>query len=95
MVVTLGLTVFVDLVTAVVMGLLVAGMVAARQIERLELDSVISVPLLDQSFLVGQKDAAEVDPFSARVGPGGAQGDSCRCVLQQNGRCDQRRHSGP
>ena len=64
MVVTLGLTVFLDLVTAVVIGLIVAGMVAARQFERLELDSVISVPLLDQAFL---RDI-EVDDFSARVG---------------------------
>ncbi len=64
MVVTMGLTVFLDLVTAVIIGLLVAGMVAARQFERLELDSVISVPLLDQSFL----DSHEGDEFSARVG---------------------------
>ncbi len=64
MVVTLGLTVFLDLITAVVIGLIVAGMVAARQFERLELDSVISVPLLDQAFLQD----ADVDDFSARVG---------------------------
>ena len=64
MAVTLGLTVFLDLITAVVIGLIVAGMVAARQFERLELDSVISVPLLDQAFL---KDI-EVEDFSARVG---------------------------
>ena len=64
MVVTLGLTVFLDLITAVVIGLIVAGMVAARQFERLELDSVISVPLLDQAFL----EDVEVDDFSARVG---------------------------
>ena len=64
MVVTLGLTVFLDLITAVVMGLIVAEMVAARQLERLELDSVISVPLLDQAFL----DSQDVDDFSARVG---------------------------
>ena len=55
---------FLDLITAVAMGLIVAGMVAARQFERLELDSVISVPLLDQSFL----DSQDVDDFSARVG---------------------------
>ena len=47
-----------------VIGLIVAGMVAARQFERLELDSVISVPLLDQAFL----DDPEADDFSARVG---------------------------
>ena len=51
MVITLGLTVFVDLVTAVAIGLIAAGMASARQFERLELDSVVSVPLLDQSFL--------------------------------------------
>ena len=64
MAVTLGLTVFLDLVTAVVICLIVAGMVAARQFERLELDSVISVPLLDQAFL----ESVEADDFSARVG---------------------------
>ena len=64
MIVTLALTVFLDLVTAVVLGLIVAGMVAARQFERLELDSVISVPLLDQTFLDGHAE----DDFSARVG---------------------------
>ena len=64
MIVTLALTVFLDLVTAVVLGLIVAGMVAARQFERLELDSVLSVPLLDQTFLDGHA----VDEFSARVG---------------------------
>ena len=48
--ITLGLTVFVDLVTAVAIGLIAAGMAHARQLERLELDSVVSVPLLDQTF---------------------------------------------
>ena len=66
MMTTLGLTVFVDLVTAVAIGLITAGMASARQFERLELDSVISVPLLDQTFL--QEDDADADDFSARVG---------------------------
>ena len=47
MLLTLGLTVFVDLVTAVAIGLIAAGMSHALQLERLELDSVTSVPLLD------------------------------------------------
>ena len=68
MAVTLGLTVFLDLITAVVIGLIVAGMVAARQFERLELDSVISVPLLDRSFLHGRPDGEKIDDFSAQVG---------------------------
>ena len=68
MLITLGLTVFVDLVTAVAIGLIAAGMASARQFERLELDRVISVPLLDQSFFDSEDTAEERDAFSARVG---------------------------
>ena len=82
MVITLLLTVFLDLVTAVAIGLIAAGMASARLWERLELDSVISVPLLDRNFLYGKSefegfdlDAEEeedeeeaVDEYSARVG---------------------------
>ncbi len=67
MLATLSLTVFVDLVTAVGIGLIVAGMANAQELEGLELDSVVSVPLLDQTFF-SAPDAAEVDPFSARIG---------------------------
>ena len=68
MVITMGLTVFLDLVTAVAIGLIAATMASARQFERLELDSVISVPLLDRTFLVSKEEADSVDPYSARVG---------------------------
>ena len=68
MVITMGLTVFLDLVTAVAIGLIAAMMASARQFERLELDSVISVPLLDRTFLVSKEEADKVDPYSARVG---------------------------
>ena len=73
MLMTLGLTVFVDLITAVVIGLIAAGMASARQFERMELDNVVSVPLLDRTFLYANTDppdddSDEVDPFSARVG---------------------------
>ena len=68
MVLTLGLTVFVDLVTAVVLGLVAAGMASARQFERLELDNVISVPLLDATFLTDSTLTEGSDRFSARVG---------------------------
>lgn len=67
MLLTLGLTVFVDLVTAVAIGLIAAGMAHARQLERLELDSVVSVPMLDMAFLSEEARIAD-DPFSARVG---------------------------
>ena len=72
MVITLGLTVFLDLITAVAIGLIAAGMASARQFERMELDSVISVPLLDQTFLYNKStvddQSEEIDPYSARVG---------------------------
>ena len=69
MLITLGLTVFLDLVSAVAIGLIAAGMASARQFERLELDSVVSVPLLDQSFLGSQEKTEEgADSFVARVG---------------------------
>ena len=68
MFITLGLTVFLDLVTAVAIGLIAAGMASARQLERLQLDSVVSVPLLDQSFLKGWGNREAADAFSAQVG---------------------------
>ena len=68
MLATLGLTVFLDLVTAVAIGLIVAGMASARQFERLELDSVVSVPLLNQRFLTPGETAADPRDFSASVG---------------------------
>ena len=65
---TLGLTVLVDLVTAVAIGLIAAGMAHARQLEGLELDSVVSVPLLDRKFFAGHERMSQADPHSARVG---------------------------
>ena len=68
------LTVFLDLITAVAIGLIAAGMASARQFERMELDSVVSVPLLDRTFLFNQESGDDddnierVDPFLARVG---------------------------
>ena len=67
MLITMGLTVFLDLVTAVAIGLIAAGMASARQFERLEMDSVVSVPLLDRTFLNGAGPEA-ADEFAARVG---------------------------
>ena len=68
MLITLGLTVAVDLVAAVLIGLVAAGMASARQFERLELDSVVSIPLLDQSFFDDHGVEQAEDDFSARVG---------------------------
>ena len=69
MIITTGLAVFVDLVTAVGIGLIAAALTSARQFEKLELDSIVSVPLLDTSFLsLDDDDGDDFDMFSAQVG---------------------------
>ena len=68
MLMTLVLTIFVDLITAVAIGLIAGGMVHARRFERLELDSVVSVPLLDMTFFAGDDALTGTDPLAARVG---------------------------
>ena len=68
MLLTLGLTVFQDLVTAVAVGIIAAAVTSARQFERLEMDSIISLPFLDREFFGADDDEEEGDRFSARVG---------------------------
>ena len=73
LILTLGLSVVSDLVVAVAVGLIAAAMTGARQIELLELDSVVSTPLLDMTFLADPEadfefDLDSDDPFSARCG---------------------------
>ncbi len=72
---TLGLSIISDLVIAVAVGLVAAALTGARQVERLELDKVISTPLLDMTFLADPDadddsalDLGSDDPFAARVG---------------------------
>ena len=65
---TLCITVFVDLITAVAIGLIAGGMVHARRLEQLELDSVVSVPFLDTAFFGGEETSPHADPLAARVG---------------------------
>jgi SulP family sulfate permease len=73
---TLGLSIVSDLVIAVAVGLVMAALTGARQVERLELDKVISTPLLDMTFLADPEAADDAgfdldsddDPFAARVG---------------------------
>ena len=68
MLLTLVLTVLVDLITGVTMGLIAAGIAQARHAERLELDSVVSTPILDQALFADHAKTADLDPFAARVG---------------------------
>ena len=62
MLLTMAATIFVDPFFAIVLGVIAANIVNASRIEALELDSVISVPLLDSTF----DPAAET--FDAHVG---------------------------
>ena len=59
MAMTLIVMIFTDVITAVAIGLILAGMANAARLERAELSDVISVPLLEGSL---------DDPFLARVG---------------------------
>ena len=68
MLLTLGLTALIDPLTAVGFGLVTAGIAHAARLERLELDSVISVPLLDQGFLTAGVDEDDAHRYDARVG---------------------------
>ena len=65
MAMTLALTVFVDLITAVAIGLIAAGMSHARRLERMELDSVVSVPILDRTFFGGADGGAGAEARDA------------------------------
>ena len=67
MVITLLLTVFIDLVTAVAVGLIAAGMATSRRFERLQMDNVVSVPILDEVFF-GEGYKLDADEDSAHVG---------------------------
>lgn len=57
------LTIFVDPLSAIVFGVIAANIIKAAQLEELELDSVISTPLLDATF-----EAGTTDDFDARIG---------------------------
>ena len=69
---TLLVTVFVDLVSAVALGMIVSALLHARKFERLEIKQVVSVPLLDTTFLADAADGSDAagpaDRYAARVG---------------------------
>ena len=91
MLLTFLVTVFVDLVTAVALGLIVAGIVRSRDLGRGELDSVLSVPLLDSS------DAAhlvDIDPSRLPVGLVRLRGRFSIGSSNELSPRDRRRHRG-
>ena len=68
MLITFFLALWVDFMSAIVLGLVVSGFVNARRIEELEVQRLISVPLLDRQILAGADIDELADPFEARVG---------------------------
>ena len=65
MLLTFLVTVFVDLVTGVALGLIAAGVVRSRDLARDELENVVSVPLIDPDFLPSLED---INPYNLPVG---------------------------
>ncbi len=65
MLITLGLAFIVDPLVAVIVGVIAANAINAGRRQLQELDSVISVPLLDSVFL---DNAPDGDPYRARAG---------------------------
>ena len=65
MLLTFLVTVFVDLITAVALGLIAAGVARSRDMRRSELDRVLSVPLLDFGPVLALED---IDPLRIPVG---------------------------
>ena len=65
MLLTFLVTVFVDLITAVALGLIATGVVHSRDWARGEMDSVLSMPLLDPAFVPNLED---LDPHCIPVG---------------------------
>ena len=63
MLLIMAVTIFVDPIFAIMFGVIAANIVNAAQLESLELDSLISTPLLDSTF-----SAEAADDFTARIG---------------------------
>ena len=68
MLITFSLTVFVDLITAVALGLIASGVVRSKRSEHHELDRVTSVPLVNPAFFGGDPDIDDMDPYRMPVG---------------------------
>ncbi len=91
MFITLGLTVFVDLITAVAVGLIVAGFVTARWMEREEMKGITSKALSDHGVLdrLDPKHQALLDALNGEVAVVALRGSfsyaSARALTRQLG----------
>ncbi|MBC8338509.1 MAG: SulP family inorganic anion transporter [Rhodospirillales bacterium] len=68
MVVTLGLTVFVDLITAVAVGLVLAGFVTAQWMEEDELKGVTSLALPEDDHHLDEAERAVLRTLNGKIG---------------------------
>ena len=68
MFVTLGLTVFVDLITAVAVGLILAGFVTAKWMEKDELKGISSIALSEEDHSLDEAERAVLRTLNGRVG---------------------------
>ena len=68
MFVTFGLTVFVDLITAVATGLILAGFVTARWMETEELKGVTAIALSEKDIGLDDVERAEFEKLEGQVG---------------------------
>lgn len=68
MFVTLGITVFVDLITAVAVGLILAGFATARWMQDQELEGVTAVALSDAEGVLNDEERAALKEFDGRIG---------------------------
>jgi len=68
MLVTLGLTVFVDLITAVAVGLILASFVTSRWMEKEELKGVTSIALLHDTGGLTEAERDALQRFDGRIG---------------------------
>ena len=67
MLITAGIAILIDFISAVLFGLVISALISARHVERAEMSRLFSVPVLDQSIL-GEDADATADPFEARSG---------------------------
>ncbi len=74
MILTFGVTVFIDLITVVALGLIAPGVVRSSESERHELDSVTSFPLLDPRVFPRGDDLTDVHSYRTPVGLVGLRG---------------------
>lgn len=68
MLVTLGLTIFVDIITAVAVGLILAGFATARWMETEELEGVTALAIPENDKGLTEKEHAEIIKYNGKIG---------------------------